>query len=112
MAKPSDLDDWKGRKDHIIGLGERSFHKSYYPQLKQNIERLERFRTLLDHTSDFVILVGLPEGVVEDVNAALGQLLGQSIDTLIGKPFASLGIADARSVLEALRKDSSIDSAR
>ena len=107
MAKPSDLDDWKGRKDHIIGLGERSFHKSYYPQLKQNIERLERFRTLLDHTSDFVILVGLPEGIVEDVNAALGQLLGQSIDTLIGKPFASLGIADARSVLEALRKDSS-----
>ena len=105
MAKHSDPDDWKDRKDRIIGLGERSFHKSYYPQLKQNLDRLERFRTLLDHTSDLVILVGLPEGMVEDVNAALSQLLGQPTEMLIGQPFASLGIADATPVLEALRKD-------
>ncbi len=107
MAKHSDPDDWKDRKDRIIGLGERSFHKSYYPQLKQNLERLERFRTLLDSTTDFVIFVGLPEGVVEDVNAALGQLLGQPIETLIGQPFVSLGIADATAVLKTLRKDCS-----
>lgn len=42
MAKPCDTDnDWEIRKDRIIGLGERSFHKSYYPQLKQNLDRLE-----------------------------------------------------------------------
>jgi len=105
MAKPSDPDSWDEQKDRIIGLGERSFHKSYYPQLKQNLDRLERFRTLLDHTPDLVILVALPEGVIEDVNAALSQLLDQPIETLIGQPFASLGIADATPILEVLCKD-------
>ncbi|MBV5337827.1 MAG: hypothetical protein J0653_07875, partial [Deltaproteobacteria bacterium] len=52
-----------------------------------------------------MILVALPEGVVEDVNAALSQLLGQPIEALIGQPFASLGIADATPMLEALRRD-------
>ena len=44
MATHSDIDDWDERKDRIIGLGERSFRKSYYPQLRQNLDRLERFR--------------------------------------------------------------------
>ena len=55
MATPSDIDDWDERKDRIIGLGERSFRKSYYPQLRQNLDRLERFRTLLDRTTDYVV---------------------------------------------------------
>ncbi len=92
MAMPSDQDNWDERKDRIIGLGERSFRKSYYPQLRQNLDRLERFRTLLDRTSDFVILVALPEGTVADANAALGRLLGESVEILIGRPFASLGL--------------------
>jgi diguanylate cyclase (GGDEF)-like protein/PAS domain S-box-containing protein len=101
---PSDAaDDWLARRDRIIGLGERSFRKSYYPQLRQNIDRLERFRTLLDHTSDFVILLALPEGLVADANAALGRLLGEPADALIGRPFESLGIAEASAMLDALR---------
>ncbi len=107
MATPSDPDDWKDRKDRIIGLGERSFRKSYYPQLRQNLDRLERFRTLLDRTSDFVILVALPEGMVEDANAALGRLFGESADALVGRPFSSLGITDADTVLDVLREDRS-----
>jgi PAS domain-containing protein len=76
MAKPFDHNnDWETRRNQVIGLGERSFHKSYYPQLRQNLDRLERFRTLLDHTSDFVLLLALPEGVVSDANAAFGRLM-------------------------------------
>ena len=105
MAMPSDQDSWDARKDRIIGLGERSFRKSYYPQLRQNLDRLERFRTLLDRTSDFVILVALPDGAVADANAALGRLFGESVETLIGRPFASLGLADATSVLDVLRRE-------
>ena len=105
MATPSDPDSWDARKDRIIGLGERSFRKSYYPQLRQNLDRLERFRTLLDRTSDFVILVALPDGSVADANAALGRLFGESVETLIGRPFASLGLADAESVLDVLRRE-------
>ena len=104
--KPSDADDdWQARRDRIIGLGERSFHKSYYPQLRQNLDRLERFRTLLDHTSDFVILLALPEGRVADANAALGRLFGAPAETLIGRPFASLGIANAPAMLETMRRE-------
>jgi diguanylate cyclase (GGDEF)-like protein/PAS domain S-box-containing protein len=92
-------------RDRIIGLGERSFHKSYYPQLRQNLDRLERFRTLLDHTSDFVILLALPEGLVTDANAALGRLLGEPIEALIGRPFVSLGIEEAPAILETLQRE-------
>jgi diguanylate cyclase (GGDEF)-like protein/PAS domain S-box-containing protein len=107
MVKPSDPDDddWEERKARIVGLGEHSFHKSYYPQLQQNLNRLERFRTLLDHTSDFVILVALPEGVVVDANIPLARLLGEPVEALIGRSFASLGLADASTVLDVLRQE-------
>ena len=108
MPKPSDQDDWDARKDRIIGLGERSFRKSYYPQLRRNLDRLERFHTLLDHTPDFVVLLSLPEGIITDANAALGELLGESVDALIGRPFAALGLGDAATVLDALRREMSL----
>lgn len=101
--KPCDsADDWEIRKDRIIGLGERSFHKSYYPQLRQNIERLERFHTLLDRTADFVILVSLPDGTITDANASLGRLIGEPAGQLIGRSFESLGLGDAANVLGVL----------
>ncbi|BCO28957.1 hypothetical protein MIZ03_3867 [Rhodoferax lithotrophicus] len=106
MAKLFEPDeDWATRKDRIIGLGERSFHKSYYPQLRQNLDRLERFRTLIDRTSDFVLLIALPQGVVVDANATLGHLLGESVEKLIGQPLASLGLVDVTSLLVELRRD-------
>jgi diguanylate cyclase (GGDEF)-like protein/PAS domain S-box-containing protein len=98
-------DDWQKRRDRIIGLGERSFHKSYYPQLQQNIERLERFRTLLDQTADFVMLLALPDGTIVDANAALGRLIDEPAETLIGRPFTSLGIEDAVAILDALQRE-------
>lgn len=106
MAMPPEPDDWNERKDQIIGLGERSFRKSYYPQLRENLDRLERFRTLLDWTTDCVVLVALPEGTISDANAALGQLLGEPTEALIGRPFVSLGLGDAADVLETLRRES------
>ncbi len=97
--------DWEARKNSIIGLGERSFRKSYYPQLQQNLDRLERFRTLLDRTSDFVILVALDDGKVVDANLPLGTLLGKPVEALIGCPFTALGVGDPTTMLEVLRTD-------
>ena len=105
MATPSNPDNWDERKERIIGLGERSFRKSYYPQLRQNLDHLERFRTLLDRTSDFVVLLALPEGTITDANAALGQLVGEPAEALIGRSFVSLGLGDATEVLEMLRQE-------
>lgn len=106
MAKPSDPRDWEEQKSQIVGLGERSFRKSYYPQLRENLDRLERFRTLLDRTSDCVVLISLPDGTVCDANAALGQLLGRSSVTLVGEPFVALGLGDAAEIVETLSVES------
>lgn len=43
MKKPSDeTPDWESQRDRIIGLGETSIRKSYYPELQQRIQELEK----------------------------------------------------------------------
>lgn len=103
MPKHSDPhDDWDARKASIIGLGEHSLHKSYYPQLRQNMERLEHFRLLLDQTPDCVILVERPHNRIADANAALGRLLNKPVESLIGQPYAVLGLGDIAPVYEEM----------
>jgi hypothetical protein len=34
--------DWEAQRDRIIGLGETSIRKSYYPELQQRILELEK----------------------------------------------------------------------
>ncbi len=103
---------WQQLHDQIVGLGERSFRKSYYPQLRHNLDRLERFRTLLDHTPDFVLLLELPEGRIIDANSALGLLVGEKVEALIGRTFLSLRIQESQSVLKTLQRDMQKTSAR
>lgn len=106
MAKPSDQDnDSEALRERIIGLSGRSFRKSYYPQMRRNLEHLERFRTLLDYTSDFVVLLALPEGTIVDANAAFERLLDRPGTDLAGLPFISLGIADAEDMMATLRQE-------
>jgi PAS domain S-box-containing protein len=100
-------DEWEELRDQIIGLGERSFQKSYYPQLQHNLNRLERFRALLDHVADFVMLLSLPSGEIEDVNSAFSELTGIPTEHLIGTHFETLDIADAASIMQTLRHDMS-----
>jgi PAS domain S-box-containing protein len=43
MKKHSeDPDDWQSKRDKIIGLGESSIRKSYYPELQKKIAELEK----------------------------------------------------------------------
>ncbi len=42
MKKPSDPDQRDLLRSKIIGLGERSIRKSYYPELQQRIDELEK----------------------------------------------------------------------
>jgi len=52
--------DWKSYRDKIIGLGEFSLHKSYYPELQDNIDILEssqkNLQFLIDNISDAIII--------------------------------------------------------
>ena len=66
---PSDpTDEWDALRQKIIGLGEQSIQKSYYPELQQQLNNLERFKTLLDQTNDAIFLVELPSGIIADTN--------------------------------------------
>lgn len=108
MAKPSDdeIAKWEQRKASIIGLGERSARKSYYPQLRQNMERLQRFHTLLNHTSDFVVLIDMPAGVITDANLALAQWLNCSVEQLVGQHFSELEFCnDCQHIFAVLHRD-------
>lgn len=108
MAKPSDDDiaKWEQRKASIIGLGERSTRKSYYPQLRQNMERLQRFHTLLNHTSDFVVLLDMPSGEIADANLAFAQRVNHSVEQLVGQKFAQLAFCqDGQQIVALLHRD-------
>lgn len=108
MPKPSDQDDsdaWESQRDQIIGLGERSFRKSYYPQLRRNLSQLERFRALLDFAGEMVLLVSVPDGVIIDATTATAETLGQPSETLIGQRLAQLGLSRATEIVATLTLD-------
>jgi len=65
--------------EKLMGLGERSLRKSYYPELRRKIAELERFQVLVDNAMDFIFLMRLnPPGVVHANLAAMGCFQGNS----------------------------------
>ncbi len=83
MGKSSDREtDWEALRAQIIGLGEHSIQKSYYPELERRIAELQRFRALLDQSNDVIFLVQLPSGQFVDANQAACRQLGYSREAL------------------------------
>ena len=101
MKKPSDPpDDWDNMRDKIIGLGERSLRKSYYPELQRQLEAVqqseERFRLLVEHTHDGILII--EGGAIQYANPRLSEILGETIttlseDSMVAKLLASLDMA-------------------
>jgi len=83
-------DDPDTLREKIIGLGEASLHKSYYPELQSRLAELERFRALLDQTHDAIFLIHAETGNLADVNASAGVYLGCSKEELLATPFLNL----------------------
>jgi len=74
---PSDQDESASDlRDRLIGLGERSIAKSYYPELKQRLEDLERFRAVVDHANDAIFVFKTQDWTVADVNETALTFLG------------------------------------
>ena len=79
MPKPFDPDHrYALTRRRIIGLGERTVRKSYYPQLQQRLEELERFRFLLDQASDMFYLFDANSGRIQDCNRSALAFAGYS----------------------------------
>ncbi|ADZ08661.1 signal transduction histidine kinase [Methanobacterium lacus] len=73
---PDEHPDWNTLRDKIIGLGESSIQKSYYPELQKRLAELERFRSLLDETNDHIFLLNIPSGKFSDVNKSASERFG------------------------------------
>ncbi|MGE5390933.1 MAG: diguanylate cyclase domain-containing protein [Deltaproteobacteria bacterium] len=74
-------------REQLIGLGERSLRKSYYPALQEKIDDLQRFRALLDESHDLIFLLQIPSGSIVDVNESVCQELGYQREKLLATSF-------------------------
>ena len=88
-----DEPNWEQLRAKVIGLGEQSFHKSYYPQLMQKITDLEaargkaeenehKFRMLFEHISDGTALIDMSTRSYSLGNQALANMLGYTQEEL------------------------------
>uniref|UniRef100_I2Q125 histidine kinase n=1 Tax=Desulfovibrio sp. U5L TaxID=596152 RepID=I2Q125_9BACT len=78
------------RRARLLGFGEHSVSKSYYPELKRRLEELERFRSLLDQTGEAIFLVDGRTGRITDAAGAAGTMLRQDRQALVGRLFEEL----------------------
>jgi diguanylate cyclase (GGDEF)-like protein/PAS domain S-box-containing protein len=82
---PSDENEPKnGLRDRLIGLGERSMAKSYYPELRRRLDDLERFRAVIDHANDAIFVFLAEAWTVADVNETALLLLGMERAQVLG----------------------------
>ncbi len=70
-------------RQKIIGLGESSVRKSYYPQLQERILQLERFHALLDRSNELILLIDAKTHLIVDFNASACSALETSRESLL-----------------------------
>jgi PAS domain S-box-containing protein len=78
-------DETEELREKIIGLGERSFRKSYYPELRKRLADLERFKTLLDQSNDAIFLMEYPSGRFTDVTKSACRQIGYPEEDCLSK---------------------------
>jgi PAS domain S-box-containing protein/putative nucleotidyltransferase with HDIG domain len=112
MKKHSDSEDTKPvLRDKIIGLGERSIRKGYYPQLQKQLEELEavreelaksqaRYRSLVENINDVIFSLD-PEGIVTYISPVIQSLGGFTPEEVIGKSFREFIHPEDMPALEA-----------
>src|SRR6185369_12261768 len=74
----------------LAGFGEFSLRKTYYPELQQKLDELERFRALLDQSNDCIFLFHVLSSRFIDVNESACRQLGYSRRELLAVSWAQL----------------------
>ncbi len=70
--------------EKLMGLGERSTRKSYYPELQTKIRELERFNMILNRSHDILIMADCGDDRIVDCNRTAYKTLGYRRKELIG----------------------------
>ena len=70
----------------LAGFGEFSLRKTYYPELQQKLDELERFKALLDQSNDCIFLIQFPARALVDVNESACRQLGCSRREMLSLP--------------------------
>lgn len=103
MSDTSDLrDQYERLRERIVGLGEQSIRKSYYPELQRHIANLEQFRLMLDQSSDAVFLLTVPTGRILECNETACREFDQSRDSLRTQTIFDLIAVPAGKIVYAL----------
>ncbi len=76
-------DERSALQEKLAGLGEYSLRKTYYPELQQRVEELERFKAFIDHSNDAIFLVKVPTGRIVDVNGSASRQMGWSREEIL-----------------------------
>jgi PAS domain S-box-containing protein len=76
--------DWKQLRTKIIGLGDESIRKSYYPELQQRLREIQaseaKFRAIFDSVTDAILVQDIATGNILDVNRPMCTPFGYSCD--------------------------------
>ena len=113
MKKRSDKESKALLRQQLMGLGEHSTRKSYYPESQQHLANLERFKALLDCSFDLIILVETSTGIIVDVNRTAREALGLPNDVICGMPFHSILQSEDKTFLKRhLKNNTAVTGSR
>ncbi|WP_319759205.1 PAS domain S-box protein [Maridesulfovibrio sp.] len=73
-------------RNKLIGLGETSMRKSYYPELRERINELERFRALVENANDALFVLDVYSWSFADVNKTALKKTNYTREGLLDSP--------------------------
>ncbi len=97
MRRRSDnLENWEELRNRIIGMGEQSSRKSYYPELKARLHELEQtkksladvntfLQAVMDAATEAAIIATTPDGTITLFNRGAERLFGYRAEEVIGR---------------------------
>ncbi|WP_031479185.1 PAS domain-containing sensor histidine kinase [Maridesulfovibrio frigidus] len=83
MKRRSKSDSNENVRTKLIGLGENSMRKSYYPELRVRVNELERFRALVEHANDALFVLDGFAWDFADINATALKITNYTREELI-----------------------------
>ena len=81
-------------RNKIIGLGEESSRKSYYPELQRKLSDLQRFRDLLDFSNEGIIQARLSDHCILEINEPACSLFGEPKSELLKSTISDIFSAE------------------